>query len=303
MRPVLRALLEGVIDYAGLFPPAKLPLEEALAAFQSLGDESRWMVDRFVCPSNKLADANLWLRESGDRNKPIPVTVVGTAIEQGHGAAESFRRDLGRIDSVDLLEPVAYEVKLPLGHDLHDLRGSLRALVKSGMVDAFEHIYLEIPWTKDLEDVMHEVAADVEGVGFKGRTGGTEAAAFPGVESVAEFIYHAASLECPFKFTAGLHEPLRYEDTDLGVMRQGFMNVALASALALTQDLNRREIEEILSLTDPTAITIHDDAIDVTDFSLTGEDVDTFWQSFGGFGSCSVQEPVDGLKRLGYWNA
>ena len=42
MHASLRALLEGVIDYAGLFPPAKLPLPEALANYLREGVPVVW---------------------------------------------------------------------------------------------------------------------------------------------------------------------------------------------------------------------------------------------------------------------
>ncbi len=51
----LRALLEGLIDYAGLFPPAKLPMEEALRKYDVYSrGEHAWMLGRFVVPASRL---------------------------------------------------------------------------------------------------------------------------------------------------------------------------------------------------------------------------------------------------------
>src|SRR5436190_17389433 len=57
MRRSLRVLLEGVIDYAGLFPPAKLPLDQALRNYARYRHEPEgWMLGRFVCPASRLVE-------------------------------------------------------------------------------------------------------------------------------------------------------------------------------------------------------------------------------------------------------
>jgi hypothetical protein len=44
-----RALLENLWDYAGVFPPAELPLDDALAEWRRIGgSEYAWLVNRFV---------------------------------------------------------------------------------------------------------------------------------------------------------------------------------------------------------------------------------------------------------------
>jgi len=52
-----RALFSGLIDHAPLFPPASLPLEEALEDHRrALASPHSWMVARFVCPASRLAE-------------------------------------------------------------------------------------------------------------------------------------------------------------------------------------------------------------------------------------------------------
>ena len=44
--PSLRALVAGLVDYAGLFPPASLGMPEAVAQYASyLGSPDAWMLD------------------------------------------------------------------------------------------------------------------------------------------------------------------------------------------------------------------------------------------------------------------
>src|SRR5437870_206137 len=57
MSASLRALLDQSIDYAGLFPPAKLPLDEALRNYARYRKETEsWMLSHFVSPVERLAE-------------------------------------------------------------------------------------------------------------------------------------------------------------------------------------------------------------------------------------------------------
>ena len=52
---VIRTLLEGSIDYAGLFPPAGLPLETALRNYAAYSaGEAAWALGRFILPVGRL---------------------------------------------------------------------------------------------------------------------------------------------------------------------------------------------------------------------------------------------------------
>src|SRR3989339_820916 len=53
---ISRALLSGLVDYAGLFPPSALTMVDAVGRFSAhlLSDES-WMLGRFVVPAHRLA--------------------------------------------------------------------------------------------------------------------------------------------------------------------------------------------------------------------------------------------------------
>jgi hypothetical protein len=56
----LRALAEGLIDYAGLFPPAGLPLAEVAERYEAYREsKDKWMLNRLVLPAGKLAEARL----------------------------------------------------------------------------------------------------------------------------------------------------------------------------------------------------------------------------------------------------
>jgi len=55
----LRALLENLIDYAGLFPPAALPMAEAVENYARYRDSAEsWMLGRFVVPAARLHECS-----------------------------------------------------------------------------------------------------------------------------------------------------------------------------------------------------------------------------------------------------
>lgn len=53
--PGLRALLRNLVDYAGMFPPASLAPEDAIARYRRYRDcEHAWMLGRFVVPAAQV---------------------------------------------------------------------------------------------------------------------------------------------------------------------------------------------------------------------------------------------------------
>jgi hypothetical protein len=84
----LRALLANLIDYAGLYPPAGLPLEIVLERFRGFrASPERWILNRLVLPMAKLSDAALdsdWRVTLlvDDEPGPLPPQVETLEIKQ-----------------------------------------------------------------------------------------------------------------------------------------------------------------------------------------------------------------------------
>src|SRR6476659_4618339 len=52
-----RALLTHLFDYAGVFPPAQLPLEDALAEWRRIrASDDAWLVNRYVARAGQSVD-------------------------------------------------------------------------------------------------------------------------------------------------------------------------------------------------------------------------------------------------------
>lgn len=57
MSDALRTLLGGLINYAGLFPPAALPMHEAVRNYARYREgDYAWMLGRFVVPAERVAE-------------------------------------------------------------------------------------------------------------------------------------------------------------------------------------------------------------------------------------------------------
>src|ERR1700761_6911726 len=65
---VVEALLRGAIDYAGLFPPAGLGMEETVRNYAEYrAGRNAWALGRLVLPATKLAEfADRWPKYVGE---------------------------------------------------------------------------------------------------------------------------------------------------------------------------------------------------------------------------------------------
>jgi len=116
----LRSLLAESIDYAGMFPPAALPLKVAVqdyARYQR--DSAAWMLARFVCPIGRLAEldalATTLLNSPPGRQEsgPVSVTILSLVteklgLEMGSLPDSLKSKSLNEIgaDSLDVVELV-----------------------------------------------------------------------------------------------------------------------------------------------------------------------------------------------------
>jgi hypothetical protein len=150
------------------------------------------------------------------------------------------------------------------------------------LVDAAPEIYFELPLR---DDVSFRILQLRElGIRAKVRCGGS---VLPSVTALAELVQACRRLEVPFKATAGLHHPVRAND------EHGFLNLLAAAVFADDE-------EEALAEEDPSAFGVTADALSWRGRSATtGEIARVRQELFVGFGSCSAQEPIDGLEALG----
>lgn len=292
----LRALLEGVIDYAGLFPPAKLPLPEAVTEYLGIVHGSdKWIVDRFACSAGKLSDLAVELTEHPDEPF-IPVAVIGGnhsdhkhwkhGIE--HDAAEMLKFQQAAENHAEIQ---AFEVRAPDHQHVEQYVQDLKAFAN---IDVF----MELPWGPEMLDSL-AILAEMDGACAKARTGGLDASAFPSSEDLAGFIQQCVQLDLAFKLTAGLHHPLPVKDPATGATMHGFLNVLVATTFALSEDFSRREVQEVLEETSPKAFAFKRDTVTWKGHKASLENIENARTLFLSYGSCSVAEPLQDLDALG----
>lgn len=300
MHASLARLLHQVVDYAGLFPPARLDMHTAVDEYWAhrQGEES-WIVNRFICPANRLAELENVLSRA-DTPDCVPIAVIGTGgrsieeletgLEQDAIAMTRFEEAVGRRCEIE-----GFEVRIPAEAELDRIMAGLEGF--SGV-----DVFVELPWQIDMRAALVELAAS-EWLEAKVRTGGLEAHAFPSASELAQFIRDCLSLDVAFKMTAGMHHPIRHFNGSLDVWEHGFLNVLCATAIAESHELAAAEIAEILEETDGSRFAFGETGFGWNDWGASVEDIESIRGLFVSFGSCSIVEPLEGLARLGFTDA
>lgn len=304
MPDALSRLLRGLIDYAGLYPPAQLDMASAVKEFSEvLQGPHSWMVSRFVVPVARLeefaAQATLHRRDAAWR-----LTLVGTAADEPHSALQAVESDLAAVDEFrrrheTLAFPECYEVRLPepcFGTQWKEFAGALTRSVSK------MDLFVEAPFGDLSAGAVEAIVttAASSGIACKIRTGGLNAAAFPSVASVATFIEVCAKARCRFKATAGLHHPVRRYHESVGTPMHGFFNLFVAAVLAFSNRIATERLKEVVAEEDPSAFQFDGTRLAWRGIDATSDEISTAREYALGFGSCSVAEPIEDLTALGY---
>lgn len=306
----LKTLCEGLIDYAGLFPPAKLPMAETVENYAryTMQDEA-WMLGRLICPASRLQE----------------LTQHGRALMPGTWATSGYREHADDLEPwrisaiIDMPLAAAIEAILAFnrnhagedqgtaGVDVIEMKAPAPGEIDQVIDDVPEQIYpwFEIPPDGDLRGIIAALAGSEAGA--KIRCGGVTADVIPPASRMAQVIAACDAARVPLKATAGLHHPVRaenpltYEDQPPRAVMHGFLNVFLGGALLAASEVNETELVEVLEETDAGAFAFDDDGAVWRDRRVsTGRIAEIRGGFLAGFGSCSFEEPVGDLKGLGW---
>ncbi len=286
--PAVAALLEAGIDYAGLFPPAGLSLDETVENYARYrtGPDRR-ALGRLIVPATRLAEF-VALAAATDRDLAgwrLSATLgAGGAAECGL-VAEANRRLAARGAAVDAIEAKVLD--------------GLAVATLARSVEPGAAWYGEIALDTEYEPVLDAIVAHR---GYaKIRMGGITADLFPDPDSVVRFLQAVSIRSLPFKATAGLHHPLRgpypltYLPASPTATMYGFLNLMVATILA-RQGAEAAELKAALMESDIRDLRIQDGCLAWRDrrFAESG----SCRVSFHGFGSCSFREPIDELRTV-----
>ncbi len=252
--------LDRLLDDASQFPPGNLPLEPAWEAHRRWRESDRAaVVGRFLVPSKRAEALSHLIDRDGVAGIELGVVVAGDEFA-GLAALAATTSSV-------------------------ELRGSV------GDVARWRERFPEA--TMFVEGAPVEAVAELRQrdsrVGAKLRCGGLEPAAFPSIEVVAAFIENCVRLDVPFKATAGLHQPLRHWDPEIGVSHHGFLNIWAATALA-ARGASSGQLAVTLEIGDGDSWR---------ELGIPAGELERARRWFTAFGTCSIDEPLDGLAAIG----
>jgi hypothetical protein len=296
----LRALLAHSIDYAGMFPPCSLGLDSALRnQAEYVRSPYAWMLGAFVLPTEQF-DATKQLLSQFDAQHPLrgaalgPKTASADAFLEALDDADVATRSLSR-HNVDLISISHLEMFLPKDVDVASLNEA-RSIVGDLPV------FWEAPpdRAEQIIALLSEFNSDADSptFGYKLRTGGVTADAFPTSMQIAKALVTPATHQLPVKFTAGLHHPLRQYREEVKTKMHGFLNVLGAAVLAAEHRWDANQTAIMLDDENADSFSFTDDFFAWREWRIDTKRLRYRRRFVVSFGSCSFDEPRDDLRAL-----
>ena len=261
MSKALHALMEGLIDYAGMFPPAGLDMAKAAANYQSyLDGEYGWAVGRFIVPAAQLSEADPSWKVSVIGVPPRWVESCEIKIDHAPQAAAVLS---------GAPQGVTTYFEIPAGEDPKPLAGmGVRAKIRTGGVTPES-----IPSCAAVARFLQSCAA--ANVAFKATAG----------------LHHPVRSLRPL--TANPAGPC--------AMMHGFINLFLAAAMLWHRGSTEADALATLEETSPAAFRFEENCVTWHGRSMTTSQLSSARRKFAiSFGSCSFEEPIQDLKGLGW---
>jgi hypothetical protein len=325
LKTSFKKFMNGIIDYAGLFPPAKLGMSEAVsnyAKYQS--EDDAWMLSRFICPANRLPEFGQEFQKITNPRTPWKMSVlVGKGVTYAEyfdsinqdvlnlsRFVESFEKDV----VVDFLE-----TRLPaeLSTDFSVESVTSYVIFLTDILKKYQvlpvYLFFELDkndnWEKKVSTFIDSISKLIRsasgsggilsGIGFKLRCGGLNASAFPSPRQVSVAIEKCALHNIAFKATAGLHHPVRHFNQGVSTKMHGFLNVFGAALLAFKHKLPLEKIKQIVEDENPDNFIFTDSVFKWNKLEISAEEIQLLRaEQVISFGSCSFDEPWEDLRSL-----
>ena len=259
MTEALRTLLTGSIDYAGLFPPASLEMAEAARNYET------YRSGPYSWALGRFILPSARLNEVDPQWSYVVLGMPPRAVQ-------------------------VCELKVETAAEA----APIVAMLPEGVT-----AYFELPIDADPAPL-----ADGRGRA-KVRTGGLVPEAFPAPADLVRFLYRCAKARVPFKATAGLHHPIRsmqrctYEPDSPVALMHGFVNVFLAASL-LWHGTRAGDAVATLEEESPGEFRFDDEGVAWHGHRLSVDQLREARERFAmSFGSCSFEEPLGDLRRIG----
>jgi hypothetical protein len=272
-------MLEGLIDYAGLYPPANLDMQGTVDAWSAnYSSEDRWMLGRLIIPASRLDEftqaAEQLLPNSDEEPWQLSVLLPEASsdgfVDSANAVVAFNMSDCGAIANVV------------------EFKASSTAEIDSALSCLHDDIFpfIELPINQDPRGLIAALAGSIAGA--KVRTGGTVAELYPSAEDLSRFIHCCAISKLQFKATAGMHHPCRNYNESVGVHEFGFLSVLYAAAAAKFHNATPEGIVDILQTDEVDLDSCTEEMLECVRAEL-----------FCSFGSCSIDDPRTDLQAMG----
>lgn len=305
-------LLSRCLDYAGLFPPAALGVEEALRQFRAeQSADVVGMLSRFVCPAPRLEEVvatalrtgtslTMTVLPRGGRSAGDFLANLETDLTAIHRTAQPRGEAAVTIDTIEVRPPADALEALPL----RKLVAATDALV-ANRAPSVRQIFVELAPGEQLAGQLAVLVEQRElngpaapSLGYKLRTGSGDAATTPTAAQIAQALAAVARLGLQMKCTGGLHRPLR---TTEGLPVHGFVNLLVAASLAATGRIGTETLAAVLEETSAEAFTFAADSLVWRMHMISTTEITAARAKLlPSFGSCYVDIPRTELQRLGW---
>ncbi len=273
--PTHRGLFISLVNDASLFPPARLPMDEALrahATHRSAGYAD--IVGPFLVGVPAVADLTTALAAGA----PCPpalglVARPGTAVGDIDAALTTLRTlGTARLVSLDTAWSPDWR-NLDIGELVVNLE-----VGRKGRDEA-------------LDDIAS--ASDYVDVRAKFRTGATPTWAWPTAAELADVVIGTGRRFLPLTLTGGLHHVVRGEHPVDGVLEEqhGLLNV-LVAVHASAGGADDGTVRDLLDVREASALA------DIVS-GWSGPDIAAVRAAFTGYGCCDVTDPIGELEELG----
>lgn len=297
----LRALMGGILDYAGLFPPAALamkPMVERYAAAVSGPDA--WFVGRVIVPVSRLKE----FEEAAQGHLPITKDALNAPVWRLSALVpplweEELDRALDAIASFN--ERHADSLDGAAVVDTIECKAGSSEQIDDALDRIPEEIfpYFELPVFKDVRGMVASMAG--LDAGAKVRTGGVKPEEHPTPAQLADFLAACGGGEVPFKATAGLHHPLRHLNEAVPADQFGCVGLMLGAALFWTDRIDSGQLLAILEEREASAFRFDSESASWRGHRLSHAELLSARERFvHAFGSCSIDEPLDHFREFGW---
>lgn len=314
----VNSFCSGIIDYAGLFPPAKLDLKTAFENYIRYKNSNYCSIlSRFIIPAGLLNELENLIDSLFANERNILLSVIPETGSAETSYYELLTNSLKAVRkfSIKFKESVnaeVFEIKIP-AEVIKNHKESYTFEFSERVSDIvtqeisensfiFLEGYLDGDWKSSLKKIINginEHNLNKPNTGFKLRTGGVTPEMFPSSEQIAYSIKECIDRNVKMKCTAGLHHPFRHYDYELRTIMHGFINVFCAGLIAYRHNLSMNGMKEIINEIDGNKFVFSTDSFSWKDWKISIDEIELARNNIMlSFGSCSFDEPIADLKKL-----